>query len=502
MKNRLTTLALLLGLTAFASAQEQVPQQVQEQAPVAPAADANTPTFGSAAATVEAQLQDAVAELNQLRETITAEKLPMNRRLSELEAELTRVRGEFQQTARKLDSVSLAVTNLTVDTQRLEAQERYLSGLLSDYVRKFDASLHIAELARFEALLKNAQLAPENANLSSLQVFQAQTALLSTSLERLEEALGGVRFEGTAVDSTGVVQQGAFLQVGPVVLFRSADGRHVGTVEERLGSQAPTIFPYSDPKDIADASQLISTGAGLFPIDPTMGDAHKMEQTKETLVEHIRKGGPVMWPILSLAGAALLVALYKWFYLASQRRPSQAKVEAFLAAVRQNDVAAIKERAAQIKGPIGRMLAVGVEHLREPRELVEEAMFESVLTTKQKLQGMLPFVAIAASSAPLLGLLGTVTGIINTFKRITVFGSGDVKSLSGGISEALITTEWGLIVAIPALLIHAFLSRKARGIVGQMESTAVAFVNELSRAQLERPPAPKAAERRPVVANA
>ncbi len=500
MKNRITTLALLLGLSALAPAQEQVQGQVQQ--PEVPAAEANTTTFDSAAATVDKQLEEAVAELNRLRETITAEKLPMNRRLSELEAELTRARGEFQQTARKLDGVSLAVTNLTVDIQRLETQERYLSGLLGDYVRKFDASLHIAELARFEALLQNAQLAPENANLSSLQVFQAQTGLLSASLERLEEALGGVRFDGTAVDSTGVVQQGAFLQVGPVVLFRSADGQHVGTVEERLGSQEPTIFPYSDPKDRADASQLLASGAGLFPVDPTMGDAHKMEQTKETLAEHILKGGPVMWPILSLAGAALLVALYKWIYLAAQRKPSQAKVEAFLAAVRQNDVPAIKERAARIKGPIGRMLAVGVEHLREPRELVEEAMFESVLTTKQKLQGMLPFVAIAASSAPLLGLLGTVTGIINTFKRITVFGSGDVKSLSGGISEALITTEWGLIVAIPALLIHAFLSRKARGIVGQMESTAVAFVNELSRAQLERPPAPKAAERRPVVANA
>jgi hypothetical protein len=74
-----------------------------------------------------------------------------------------------------------------------------------------------------------------------------------------------------------------------------------------------------------------------------------------------------------------------------------------------------------------------------------------------------------------------VTGIINTFKLITVFGSGDVKTLSGGISEALITTEFGLIVAIPSLLLHSFLSRKARGIVGRLEAAAVALVNQVAK---------------------
>jgi hypothetical protein len=113
-------------------------------------------------------------------------------------------------------------------------------------------------------------------------------------------------------------------------------------------------------------------------------------------------------------------------------------------------------------------------------------MYETVLATRLRLQRMLPFIAICAASAPLLGLLGTVTGIINTFKLITVFGSGDVKTLSGGISEALITTEFGLIVAIPSLLLHAFLSRKARSVIDQMEKAAVAFVNRVVKARQER----------------
>ncbi|MCA9296254.1 MAG: MotA/TolQ/ExbB proton channel family protein, partial [Phycisphaerales bacterium] len=93
----------------------------------------------------------------------------------------------------------------------------------------------------------------------------------------------------------------------------------------------------------------------------------------------------------------------------------------------------------------------------------------------------LNLVKIVSTIAPLLGLLGTVTGIINTFKLITLFGSGDVKTLSGGISEALITTECGLIVAIPALLIHAYLARKARGVVDQMEQAGIALVNAVDK---------------------
>jgi CBS domain-containing protein len=132
------------------------------------------------------------------------------------------------------------------------------------------------------------------------------------------------------------------------------------------------------------------------------------------------------------------------------------------------------------------MLTAGVEHIKEPPALIEEVMYENILTAKMKLQRFLPFVAISAAAAPLLGLLGTVTGIINTFKLITVFGSGDVKMLSGGISEALITTEFGLIVAIPSLLLHAFLSRKARGVIAQMEKTAIAFINQISKTPFKK----------------
>jgi biopolymer transport protein ExbB len=162
--------------------------------------------------------------------------------------------------------------------------------------------------------------------------------------------------------------------------------------------------------------------------------------------------------------------------------PSDKDVKPVLKAMLYNDHHQAMEKASKIKGPTGTMLKIGVEHIDEPKDLVEEVMYEEMLTTRLSVNKWTSFIAVCASSAPLLGLLGTVTGIINTFKLITVFGSGDVKTLSGGISEALITTELGLIVAIFSLVLYAFLSRKARSITDRMEQIAILFMNRSTRA--------------------
>lgn len=444
-------------------------------------------SFDTVSGDVQQDLEASLRELAELRSRIAAEMIPLSRELSALENELIEVRLEYQKAKLLLDTRTLDLSNIGTRIKAREDETTYLTNQLNEYLRKFESILHIAEVQRYAAPIEHAKLALENSGLSELEVFEAQAQLLAVSLDRLFDALGGTRFEGTAVDPTGLVDQGIYTLVGPVALFRSADGADVGTAEQRLGSLEPTLVPFGDPLDAAAAVQVLTSGAGNIPIDVTLGNAHKIEATKESFAEHVGKGGPVMIPIFVMAGLAMLVALYKWLSMAFVRKPSRKRIDALLQAVAAHDPALAKERAAEIRGPVGKMLTVGVEHMREPRELVEEVMYETVLTTRLRLQRMLPFIAICAASAPLLGLLGTVTGIINTFKLITVFGSGDVKTLSGGISEALITTEWGLIVAIPSLLIHAFLSRKARGVIGDMETAAVALVNQLGRTPFPQP---------------
>jgi biopolymer transport protein ExbB len=104
-------------------------------------------------------------------------------------------------------------------------------------------------------------------------------------------------------------------------------------------------------------------------------------------------------------------------------------------------------------------------------------MFETVLDARVTLNSWIPFIKISAAVEPLLGLLGTVTGMINTFNLITIFGTGDASTFSSGISEALLTTMWGLVTAIPCLLMAAFLSRKARAALDDMEKLAVRMMN-------------------------
>lgn len=442
--------------------------------------------FARAAAETQQRLEESVDELARLRAAITAEKLPLTRRLRELETELADVRRHHLQVTRALDGRALDQGTARAGVRARQDELSYLAGLLAEFRRGFEARLHIAELQRHRDVLHDARMAAEDTGVTGSTGPEADLAVLQRALDRLHEAMGGVMFEGTAVDPDGLLRRGQFLLVGPMAYFRSTDGEVVGTAEQRLGSLVPAVIPFDSIDLATTVSDLVATGAGRMPLDPTLGNAHRIAATRETFIEHVRKGGPVMIPIFLLAGAAALVALTRWAGLLLVRRPSPRRMRALLDAVAAGDRDAALSRARAVGGPTGVMLTAGVEHIGEPRELVEEVMYEALLNARLRLQRFLPFIAICASSAPLLGLLGTVTGIINTFKLITVFGSGDVRTLSGGISEALITTEFGLIVAIPSLLMHAYLARRARGIVDQMEKCAVTFINQVSRSPFGR----------------
>ncbi len=440
--------------------------------------------FDQAATNLEKQLAESVAQLNKLRDEIAAEKVPMSKRLADLELELQAVRADFQAKSRLLDSRTLDLGNLRTEIKLRQDEAAYLSSLLGQYVNNLDSVMHVAEKQHYAEAVQAAKLAAENTSAEQGDVWKAQVALVATSVDRLLEAGGGTRFAGHAADGAGLVNQGAFTMVGPLVFFRSTDGKVVGTAEQRSDSSEPAVLGFADEQSVKDAEHMLNNVEGVLPMDPTLGNAHKVAAIDDSLLEHLKKGGPVVYPIVCIAGLALLVALLKWLCLVSVRTPSRKSIKQLLDAIGQRDEAAAKRVAEVMPGPTGEMLAVGVEHLQEPRELIEEVMYEKVLANKLKLGKWLPFIAITASSAPLLGLLGTVTGIMNTFSLMTLFGTGDVKTLSSGISEALITTELGLYVAIPSLLLHAFLSRKAKGLVDDMEKSAVALVNQVAKTPL------------------
>lgn len=117
------------------------------------------------------------------------------------------------------------------------------------------------------------------------------------------------------------------------------------------------------------------------------------------------------------------------------------------------------------------------QHPDLPPDDLEETLYQTTLDTNARLERLLPLIAVCASTAPLLGLLGTVTGMIHTFQLITLHGSGDAALLASGIAEALVTTEAGLATAIPALLAHAFLSRRLRRFRAVQQQTALRLLD-------------------------
>ena len=194
---------------------------------------------------------------------------------------------------------------------------------------------------------------------------------------------------------------------------------------------------------------------------------------------HLRlaKGGLIMIPLLGIGVAAVLIGAVKWLQLSRIRLATERDLQKVLRHMENGEQEQALAHARQIPGPAGNLLATGVQHSDEKKEYIEEVLYEKMLGARIRLERGIAFLALAATTGPLMGLLGTVMGMIATFKLISSFGSGDPKTLAAGISEALICTATGMAVAIPSLLLHAFLSRKAKGIIGSMEQTAVGFIN-------------------------
>ena len=136
------------------------------------------------------------------------------------------------------------------------------------------------------------------------------------------------------------------------------------------------------------------------------------------------------------------------------------------------------------KWPVVRMLKAGLAARNEKRETLESVLQESILRELPEVQRGIAILAVLGAVAPLLGLLGTVTGMIDTFRIITLFGTSDPKLMSGGISEALVTTEVGLVVAIPIMLLHTILSRRSDHLIGDMEEKAVQLTNIIEKRKL------------------
>lgn len=433
-------------------------------------------SFTEVDAAAKQDLKDALKELSDLQTSIANQKEPISKELNRLEDDAIAKGKAVEKAIRAKDNKLVDLNVLKKDVSAREEQVKFLNGVLSDFANQFETRIHISEVAEFKEGIASAKASGVSKDLSDVEKLKAQVALIETALERTEKIVGGRTYSAKALAAGGKLEQGNFAQVGPVVVFASDAGPAAGLARLQVGSPETTIVDIG-VENVAPIQTLSKSGNGQLPFDPSGGNALKIAATEETLQEHVAKGGIVMFPLLGLGIVSVIIGLLKCLQLSGIRTVKPRDLQVILDRIKAGKPDSAMEHAQGIKGPAGQLMEAAVLHHEEKKEYIEEVLYEKMLSVRPSLERWLPLVALTAATAPLLGLLGTVTGMINTFRLISVFGTGDPKMLSSGISEALITTEFGLIVAIPALLIHAVCSRKVKGVLGSMEQTTVGFIN-------------------------
>jgi biopolymer transport protein ExbB len=285
--------------------------------------------------------------------------------------------------------------------------------------------------------------------------------LHETLLTEMVESGKVVTFDANVTRADGSVEQGKVLRVG--VFNASKDGEFLRFQPEtgslvvltrqpagRYGSMAQDLAE-GEPGEVVE-----------FGLDPTRGQLLAILVDVPTFLERVDQGGLVGYVTLTLGFLGLLVALERFAFMMGAEKRMKAQLEA-----------AGKPNA---DNALGRVLMVYSDNRAEDIDTLELKLDEAIMKEVPEFEKRVGFIKLVAALGPLLGLLGTVTGMIATFQTITMFGSGDPKLMAGGISQALVTTVEGLCVAIPMVLLHGVVSSKSRSLIGVIEEQTAGII--------------------------
>ncbi len=251
--------------------------------------------------------------------------------------------------------------------------------------------------------------------------------------------------EVVRVGAFNVISDGEFLVWSPdtrklAALGRQPSGKYLSTAEEL---------------------QSLQSGHAPFALDPARGATLQVLIKTPSFSERIQFGGAVGYTIIGIGVVTFIIGLLRL-------------VSLFMTSARVRAQRSKPEDPGN--NPLGRVLAVGKEYASSDVETLELKMEETILHETAKLERFLWLIKVVSAVAPLMGLLGTVTGMIRTFQIITLFGTGDPKLMAGGISEALVTTMLGLIAAIPLVLLHSWLTSISKGVSDVLEEQGTGIV--------------------------
>jgi len=317
--------------------------------------------------------------------------------------------------------------------------------------------------ANVESSLVSAQLPGRAEFLAELGQHKALPSL--AQLEKLwfvlqqemTESGKVVRFDTHVIDLDGNDNPAEVVRIG--VFSPISGGKFLNWEEGRLTELARQPAPAftSTLRDLEAAS----SGLVRTAVDPARGSLLRVLIQQKTLEEVVQAGGGIGMVIIVLGSLTFLLALARMAYVFVVSRQVRAEQ---------------KDPSRGGNNPLGRVLAVFNEHRKSETETLELKLDEAILRETSKVEGFLWIIKVVAAIAPLLGLLGTVTGMIQTFQMITLFGAGDPKMMADGISVALVTTMLGLCVAIPLVLMHSVIASMSRGVSDTLEERSAGLV--------------------------
>ncbi|MEM6369219.1 MAG: MotA/TolQ/ExbB proton channel family protein [Myxococcota bacterium] len=373
---------------------------------------------------------------------------------------------------------------------RLENQVIGIDDQIREAASKLDAADRDAQSSGDEKLLAEATLDQARASLSDFDAKLPKvelrengtptTASIEKTFESAIEVLEKLRSVHTEKNAEFFLADGKKVRGDVVYVGRIAA---YGVSPEGSGALAPAgggkLKVWPGPS--AEAAKALAKGQApdklpIFLYESI--DGRVDDEVEETILKHINDGGAIAWVIVGLGLFGLLLAAVRAFLLSQAASGAQQVESAVLGMVRKGQYADAASTASRMKGSASRVVATVFSALQGGGKKVDEAISEGMLGESRRIQRFGTVILVIAAVSPLLGLLGTVTGMISTFDVITKFGTGDPKLLSGGISTALITTELGLVVAIPTLLLGNLLKGWADGIESESERTALRLITQ------------------------
>jgi len=367
-----------------------------------------------------------------------------------------RMETQFEENEFKLADLNEAMNKRLGSLKELFGVLQQVSG---DTKSKFQNSIVSAQIpGRAEFLDNLAQSMGASSKLASIE--EIERVWFEMQREMIESGRI-VQFNTTVATPAGDDIQADVVRVGSFNIV-TTDGQYLKYSDDALSilPRQPSSSFVNWAEDLANSTE----GYGRFGVDPTGPTGGSLLAAfidTPTLTERWHQGRQVGYVITAVGIIAMLIAAWRFIVLTA----IGAKVNAQL-----------KSTTANTNNPLGRVLVIADENPNMDTESLELKLNEAVLKEIPNLENSLTLIKIIAAVAPLLGLLGTVTGMIITFQAITIFGAGDPKTMASGISSALITTVLGLIVAIPTLLAHTIVSGRAKRVIHVLEEQAAGII--------------------------